>query len=107
MYRFVFSVVAPCLGPELHVMVFTCIPHQMPTYFIGLIQLVLAIALGGLSLRLRTDGASSVTLSASWIVRHGVRKGVRPRAFTPSTIGASAARSVRFSIHGPARNIRG
>ena len=84
-----------------------CMPHQMPTYFIGSIQLVSSIRLGGLRFNPMTDGTSPAGSSASWIVRHGVSNGVRARAFTPSTMGASAARSVRFSRTGPARNMRG
>src|SRR5213076_2212581 len=106
MYRFVFAVVAPCLGPELHVIVPMCMPHQMPTYFIGLIQAVLGSTLGGFRFRPSTDGARSVARSASWMVRHGVTNGVRPRTLTPSAYGASAARSVRSCIRAPARNIR-
>src|SRR5207247_11031935 len=106
MYRFVFAVVAPCLGPELHVIVPMCMPHQMPTYFIGLIQLVLWMTLGGLRLRPSTDGARSVARSASWIVRHGVTNGVWPRTLIPSAIGARAARSVVDCMRGPARNMR-
>src|SRR5678815_1140523 len=78
-YRFAFAVVAPCFGPELQVIVLICIPHQIPTYFIGWIQSVLARALGGLRLRPSSDGARSVARSASWIVRQGVSNGVRPR----------------------------
>src|SRR2546426_2237783 len=59
-------------------------PHQMPTYFIGLIQLVFSMALGGLRFRPSTDGARSVARSASWIVRHGVTNGGRPRTLIPS-----------------------
>src|SRR2546427_696238 len=55
MYRFAFAVVAPCLGPALHVIVPMCMPHQMPTYFMGLIQLVLSSLFGGLRFRPRTD----------------------------------------------------
>ena len=98
MYRFVFSVVAPCFGPELQVMVLMCIPHQMPTYFIGWIQSVLASALGGLRLRPSSEGARSVARSASWMVRQGVTNGVRPRTLMPSAIGASAARRSRLSV---------
>src|SRR2546427_8883511 len=61
-----------------------CMPHQMPTYFIGLIQLVFSMTLGGLRFRPSTDGARSVARSASWIVRHGVTNGVRPRTLIPS-----------------------
>src|SRR5206468_7385400 len=78
MYRFVFAVVAPCFGPELQVIVPMCIPHQIPTYFIGWIQSVLARTFGGLSLRPRKIGARSVARSATWIVRHGVTNGVLP-----------------------------
>src|SRR2546427_8480501 len=74
----------PILGPELHVIVPMCMPHQMPTYFIGLIQLVFSMTLGGLRFRPSTDGARSVARSASWIVRHGVTNGVRPRTLIPS-----------------------
>src|SRR5918992_4583358 len=55
-YRFVFSVVAPCFGPELQVIVPMCMPHQIPMYFIGLIQSVVASAFGGLRFNPRTDG---------------------------------------------------
>src|SRR6266446_4761084 len=72
MYRFVFAVVAPCFGPELQVIVLMCIPHQMPTYFIGLIQSVFASTLGGLRFSPITDGARSAARSAIWIVRQGV-----------------------------------
>jgi hypothetical protein len=102
----VFAVVAPCFGPEPHVIVLMCIPHQMPTYFIGLIQLVFSITLGGFRLRPSTDGTRSSTRSATWIVRHGVSNGVRPRTLIPSLCGASAARRARFSIREPARFIR-
>ena len=78
------AVVAPCLGPELHVIVPMCMPHQMPTYFIGLIQLVFGTTLGGLRFRPSTEGAKSVARSASWMVRHGVTNGVRPYTFVPS-----------------------
>src|SRR5207249_8650023 len=84
---FVFAVVAPCLGPELQVMAPMCIPHQMPTYFIGLIQLVFWMTLGGFRFRPSTDGASSVARSASCIVRHGVTNGVCPRTLIPSAYG--------------------
>ncbi len=77
-------VVAPCLGPELHVIVLMCMPHQIPTYFIGLIQSVLGMTLGGLRFKPMTDGDSSVALSAIWIVRQGVTNGAWPRTFTPS-----------------------
>src|SRR5262245_19978029 len=108
MYRLAFAVVAPCLGPELQVQVLMCMPHQMPTYFIGLIQSVFAIALGGLRLSPSTAGTRSAARSASWIVRQGVLKGVRPRTFTPSAQGANAACNVRFSIaRRAARNMRG
>src|SRR3954468_23971422 len=103
MYLRVFAVVAPCLGPDDHVIVLTCMPHQMPTYFCGLIQLTSAIRLGSLSLRPSSDGTRSWMRSASWMVRHGVLNGVRPRTFTPSAHGASAACSVRFSMRAPAR----
>src|SRR6185503_7373633 len=106
MYRFVFAVVAPCFGPELHVIVLTCIPHQIPTYFIGLIQSVLGNTLGGLRFSPRSAGARSPARSATWIVRQGVWKGVRRRTFTPSTMGASEARSVRFSMRPPTRFMR-
>src|SRR3989454_447911 len=106
MYRFAFAVVAPCLGPELHVIVPMCIPHQMPTYFIGLIQLVFPRTLGGLRFRPSTDGARSVARSASWMVRHGVTNGVRPRTLMPSAYGANAACSVRFSMRAPRRFMR-
>src|SRR2546425_3695945 len=56
-----------------------CIPHQMPTYFIGLIQLVFPRTLGRFRFRPSSDGARSVARSASWMVRHGVTNGVRPR----------------------------
>src|ERR1041384_1526504 len=105
MYRFVLAVVAPCFGPELQVIVPRCMPHQMPTYFIGWIQSVFATTLGGVSLRPSTEGARPVAWSATWIVRHGVTNGVVPRTLIPSAIGASAARRVRPSILGPARNI--
>src|SRR5207245_9215260 len=75
MYRFAFAVVAPCLGPGLKVMVPMCMPHQMPTYFIGVIQSVLGSTLGGLRLRPRTDGTRSVARSASWMVLQGVTNG--------------------------------
>jgi hypothetical protein len=88
-------------------MTLMCMPHQMPTYFIGSIQLVLARAFGGLRLRPSTEGARSSARSAIWMVRHGVAKGVRPRAFTPSASGASAARSRRLSRKSLARNMRG
>src|SRR5256886_14072750 len=91
MYRFALAVVAPCFGPELHVIVLMCIPHQMPTYFIGLIQSVLASTLGGFRFNPSTDGARSPARSAIWIVRQGVMNGVGPRTFTPSAHGASAA----------------
>src|SRR3546814_10479190 len=39
MWRLVYSVVAPCLGPEFQLRVSRCMSHQMPTYFIGLNQL--------------------------------------------------------------------
>ena len=60
------------MGPELHVIVPMCMPHQIPTYFIGLIQLVFWMTLGGLSFRPSSDGARSVARSANWMVRHGV-----------------------------------
>src|SRR5438093_11038546 len=101
MYCLVFAVVAPCLGPELHVIVLMCMPHQIPTYFIGLIQSVFAMTLGGLRFRPMTEGESSVTLSAIWIVRHGVTNGVRPRTLTPSAIDARSAWRVRVSMRGP------
>src|SRR5688500_2312506 len=106
MYRLALAVVAPCFGPELQVMVLICMPHQIPTYFIGRIQSVLGSALGGLSLRPSSEGASRVRLSASWMVRHGVRNGVRPRTLIPSAIGARSARRVRLSPRCPARFIR-
>jgi hypothetical protein len=64
MYRFAFAVVAPCFGPDAHVIVLMCMPHQMPTYFIGLIQLVFWMTLGGLRLSPITDGARSAMRSA-------------------------------------------
>src|SRR5918992_2882492 len=106
MYRRALAVVAPCLGPELQVMVLMCIPHQIPTYFMGRIQSVLASAFGGLSLRPSREGAKSVARLASWIVRHGVVNGVRPRTLTPSAMGASAAVRTRLSVRGFRRNIR-
>src|SRR5256714_13022776 len=106
MYRFVFSVVAPCFGPELHVIVLMCMPHQMPTYFIGLIQLTSDRTFGGLRFSPSTDGERSAARSASWIVRHGVTNGVCPRTLSPFCHGASATRNVRLSIRGPARFIR-
>src|SRR5947208_6726055 len=106
MYRFAVAVGAPCLGPELHVIVPMCMPHQMPTYFIGLIQSVLGSTLGGLRFSPRTDGARSVARSASWMVRHGVTNGVRPRTLIPSAQGARSACSVRLSMRGPRRLIR-
>src|SRR5437016_8319877 len=106
MYRFVFAVVAPCLGPELHVIVPMCMPHQMPTYFIGLIQLVLWSTLGGFRLRPSTDGTRSVARSASWMVRQGVTNGVCPRTLTPSAQGARSACNVRPSMRGPRRFMR-
>jgi hypothetical protein len=83
-----------------------CIPHQIPTYFIGRIQLVFAIRLGGLSLRPRSEGERSVVRSATWMVRQGVWNGVRPRTFTPSAMGASAARRILVSVRSFRRNIR-
>src|SRR2546427_481754 len=41
-----------------------CMPHQMPTYFIGLIQLVFGMTLGGLRFKPSRDGARSVARSA-------------------------------------------
>src|SRR3954469_11978758 len=106
MYRLVFSVVAPCFGPELHVIVLMCIPHQMPTYFIGLTQLTSPRAFGGLRLSPSTDGERSAARSAIWIVRQGVVKGVWPRTLSPFCHGASATRIRRLSIRGPDRFIR-
>ena len=83
-----------------------CIPHQIPTYFIGWIQSVLASLFGGLRLRPRSEGASPVALSATCMVRHGVTNGVRPRTLTPSAIGARAAVSSRLSVRVPWRNMR-
>src|SRR5690348_5532505 len=97
MYRFAFAVVAPCFGPSFHVLMPRCIAHQMPSYFIGVIQLVFSIRLGGLSLSPSTDGARSSTRWASWMVRQGVTNGARPRTLMPSAHGASAARSVLLS----------
>jgi hypothetical protein len=79
-------------------MVLMCMPHQMPTYFIGFTQLTSPSAFGGFRLRPSTDGTRPASLSASWIVRHGVFNGVRPRTFTPSARGASDVRSVRSSM---------
>jgi hypothetical protein len=107
MYRRAFSVVAPCRGPEPQVMTPMCMPHQMPTYFMGRIQSADGSALGGLRLRPSTAGTRSPARSAIWMVRHGVLNGVRPRAFTPSAMGANAACSVRLSPRSPFRNIRG
>ncbi len=76
-------------------------PHQMPTYFIGLIQSVLAITLGGFRFSPMTEGDSSVTLSAIWIVRQGVTNGVLPLTFTPFAIDARSACSTRLSRRGP------
>src|SRR2546428_13415750 len=70
MYRFAFAVVAPCLGPALHVIVPMCMPHQMPTYFMGLIQLVLSSLFGGVGVRPRTDGGRTVAGTATRTVRH-------------------------------------
>src|SRR5687768_11446495 len=98
MYRFVFAVVAPCFGPDAHVIVLMCIPHQMPTYFIGLIQSVLGRTLGGLRFKPRTDGTRSPARSASWIVRQGVTNGVRPRTLIPSACGARFACKDRKSV---------
>src|SRR6185503_16926817 len=106
MYLLVFAVVAPWSGPLLHVIVLTCIPHQMPSYFIGRIQLGSAIRLGGLSLSPSTEGASCSGRSASWMVRHGVTKGVRPFTATPSAQRASVVLSVRLSLR-PTRYIPG
>ena len=82
-------------GPEAQVIVLMCIPHQMPTYFIGLIQSVLGRTFGGLRLRPSTEGARSIARSAIWIVRHGVTNGVRPRTLIPSAMAARSARRVR------------
>src|SRR5512146_386185 len=107
MYFFAFSVVAPCCGPVDHVHLFMCMPHQMPTYFIGLIQSAFGRRLGGFRFRPNTEGARSLTRSAVWSVRQGVLNGVWPRTFTPSTQGCSAACSTRLSMPRAARNMRG
>src|SRR5437773_1093837 len=38
-----------------------CMPHQMPTYFIGVIQLVIWMTLGGFKFRPSTDGDGQAT----------------------------------------------
>src|SRR3954471_2386140 len=98
MYCLVFAEVAPCFGPELQVMVLMCMPHQMPTYFMGLIQLTSLKTLGGLRLRPSTEGERSAARSASWMVRHGVMNGACPRTLSPFCQGANATRSSRPSI---------
>ena len=65
MYRRALAVVAPCVGPEPQVIVPMCMPHQMPTNFMGWIQSVLARAFGGLRFRPSSDGARSAARSAS------------------------------------------
>src|SRR5262245_15514470 len=106
MYCLARWVVAPCRAPDAHVIVPMCIPHQIPTYFIGLIQSVLGSTLGGFRLRPSTEGARSIARSAIWIVRHGVMNGVFPVTLVLSAIGASAARSVFPSMAPPLRFIR-
>ena len=101
-----FAVVAPCLGPDDHVIVLMCIPHQIPTYFIGIDPAVLAEDVRRIEVEAQQRRREILVRSASWIVRHGVTNGVLPRTFTPSAHGASAARSVRLSMRGPARNMR-
>src|SRR5918995_7496666 len=64
MYRRALAVVAPCLGPELQVIVPMCIPHQMPTYFMGRIHSVPASAFGGVRLRPSSEGGKGVTPAA-------------------------------------------
>ena len=73
LHDFAFSVVAPCNNPELQVIVRMCIPHQIPTYFMGRIQLTSSKALGGFRFRPSTEGARSVARSASWMVLHLLR----------------------------------
>src|SRR5262245_29368627 len=87
MYFLVFAVVAPCFGPDAQVIVLMCIPHQMPTYFIGLIQSVLGSTLGGFKFKPSTEGARSIARSAIWIVRQGVTNGAFPWTLVPSAIG--------------------
>jgi hypothetical protein len=72
--------------------------HQIPLYFIGRIQRVSAMRLGGLSLSVSSEGARSSGRSASWMVRQGVAKGARPRTATPSAQRARVERSVRLSV---------
>ena len=83
MYRFVFAVVAPCLGPEAHVSAPMCIPHQMPTYFIGRIQsnprmTGVKIALGGPAVNMYPEafagiGADIVARSALEVMQFADR----------------------------------
>ena len=104
MYCRVFAVVAPWVGPCPHVIVLTCIPHQIPSYFIGVIQRVSAIRLGGFSRSESVLGARSSGRSASCTVRQGVWNGVRPFTAAPSFHLASDAVSVRDSLR-PCRYI--
>jgi len=56
----------------------------MPTYFIGLIQLVFWMTLGDLRFQAEHGRRQIGRASASWMVRHGVTNGGPPADLDPS-----------------------
>ena len=81
-YRSIFSVVAPCLGPCSQVMVFICMPHQIPMNFIGRIHEVSSILQGSLRFNIIREATMSCKVLVSTTIRHGVLKGVSIYALT-------------------------
>src|SRR5690606_2835881 len=72
MYRFVFSVVAPCFSPCPHVYFSKCMPHQIPIYLEGSIQETSSILRGSLRFSIKVEVTKSPGRSPMIMVRQGV-----------------------------------
>ena len=91
MYLLAFSVVAPWRSLITQLSTPKCMPHQIPTYFIGRIQSVVSNTHGSFRFRINPELISPTAFGAICMVLQGVWK-VPPviRAFTPSGQGASS-----------------
>src|SRR3989337_3760658 len=86
-YRFAFSVVAPCLPLFIsQVLLPRCISHQIPIYFIGLIQDTSSTRLGSFKFSIVRELTRSTASSPININLHGVTNGVLVFTFIPESL---------------------
>ena len=99
MYLLAFSVVAPWRSSIVHVSTPKCIPHQIPTYFMGLIQSVVSSAQGSFKFRIRPEFIKPTASLVICIVRQGVvTLPPAKRAFIPSGHGANSDLKLHASV---------